>query len=199
LTTEITAAIAALQCRFGELVAERQKVGKRIVEDSVRHQQIMRDIDGCIAGAVALGGDIVRGPSRGLGTPAAVNAHTAFINSRNIIAAQLPLLAEFFGISSEESELSESDEGDARANMPRIADIIHDRLEKAGAEGSKAAEIRKYILDTYDADIHDKTVSMTLNRLQKEGAVRREGHTWFSAAAERSDDETNAQTSSSQP
>ena len=68
--------------------------------------------------------------------------------------------------------------------MPRIADIIMDRLNIAGPSGSKSAGIRQFILDTYDADIHDKTVSMTLNRLLKEGLVRREGHIWFSASAE---------------
>jgi len=66
-----------------------------------------------------------------------------------------------------------------KAEMPRVSDIVLDRLKTAGAKGSKAAPIQDYIETTYGTKIHDKTVGMTLYRLQKDGRVRRRGHTWF--------------------
>ena len=179
----IKTAVAALQSKYEELMAERQRVGRRLLEDAIRHQEIQRDLDGCIAGAKALGGLVVRWEGMpNLSTSQETNAYTFLINARTQIAQQFPHLRDFFNIPKDDEEAPESDSTDDRANMPRIADIIHARLAKAGEKGSKAAEIRSHILDTYDVDIHDKTVSMTLNRLQKEGSVRREGHIWFSAS-----------------
>jgi hypothetical protein len=67
-----------------------------------------------------------------------------------------------------------------RAGMPRISDIILDRLKAAGfATGSKAAPIQDYIEETYSTQLHDKTVGMTLFRLARDGLVRRDGHTWY--------------------
>ncbi|NDE91088.1 MAG: hypothetical protein EB059_08145 [Alphaproteobacteria bacterium] len=66
-----------------------------------------------------------------------------------------------------------------KPEMPRVQDIVLDRLKKAGDKGSKAAPIQCYIKDTYNIDIHEKTVGMTLYRLSKEGRVRRNGHFWF--------------------
>lgn len=66
-----------------------------------------------------------------------------------------------------------------KAEMPRVSDIVLDRLKEAGDAGSKAAPIQAYIESTYSKKIHDKTVGMTLYRLQQEGRVRRQGHTWF--------------------
>ena len=65
--------------------------------------------------------------------------------------------------------------------MPRVSDIILDRLKAAGAKGSKAAPIQAYIERTYGTKIYDKTVGMSLYRLSREEPpkVRREGHTWF--------------------
>lgn len=68
-----------------------------------------------------------------------------------------------------------------KAEMPRVSDIVLDRLKVAGKTGSKAAPIQAYIESTYSTKIHDKTVGMTLYRLQKERRVRRRGHTWFIA------------------
>jgi hypothetical protein len=66
-----------------------------------------------------------------------------------------------------------------KAEMPRISDIVLDRLKEAAERGTKAAPIQAYIENTYGKKIHDKTVGMTLYRLQREGRVRRQGHTWF--------------------
>jgi len=70
---------------------------------------------------------------------------------------------------------------EVRRQMPRIKDIVLDCLKAAGPEGTKAAKIKRYIESTYLADIHEKTVGMTLYRLSqsKEKPVRREGQTWF--------------------
>jgi hypothetical protein len=64
---------------------------------------------------------------------------------------------------------------------PSIREIILDRLRVAGDKGSKAAPIRDYIEHTYGEVVHEKTVGMTLYRLQNLKLVRRDGHTWFFA------------------
>lgn len=68
-----------------------------------------------------------------------------------------------------------------KAEMPRVSDLVLDRLKVAGKVGSKAAPIQRYIETTYNTKIHDKTVGMTLYRLQQQKLVRRRGHTWFIA------------------
>jgi hypothetical protein len=67
------------------------------------------------------------------------------------------------------------------SEMPRISDIILERLREAGEKGQKAANIRQFISKTYSTEIHEKTVGMTLYRLLKRKDVRRNGHTWFIA------------------
>lgn len=66
-----------------------------------------------------------------------------------------------------------------RPQIPKIQDILLQRLQEAGETGSKAAPLRQYIEDTYTIEIHEKTVGMTLYRLLRKGLVRREGHIWF--------------------
>jgi hypothetical protein len=63
--------------------------------------------------------------------------------------------------------------------MPRVREVILDRLKEAGDKGDKAANIRQFIETTYSTEIHEKTVGMTLYRLLKRNEVRRKGHTWF--------------------
>jgi hypothetical protein len=63
--------------------------------------------------------------------------------------------------------------------VPKIQEILLERLREAGDAGSKAAPMRQYIEDRYRLKIHDKTVGMTLYRLLGKGQVRREGHIWF--------------------
>ena len=55
------------------------------------------------------------------------------------------------------------------------------RASEPGRKGSKAKPIQDYIEATYNTKIHDKTVGMTLYRLQKDDFVYRRGHTWFIA------------------
>lgn len=62
-----------------------------------------------------------------------------------------------------------------------LREVILDRIEAAGAAGSKAAAIREFYERTFGKTIHQKTVGMTLYRLQNDGLVRHEGHFWFLA------------------
>lgn len=66
------------------------------------------------------------------------------------------------------------------SDMPSICEIVLSRLEAAAEKGVKASAIREYIETTYAAQIHVKTVGMTLYRLEKkEGLARRDGRLWF--------------------
>jgi hypothetical protein len=57
--------------------------------------------------------------------------------------------------------------------------IVLERLEEAGAKGSKAAAIRDYARVHLQRDFNIKAVGMTLNRLAKQGHARRAGQVWF--------------------
>lgn len=70
---------------------------------------------------------------------------------------------------------------DRRPSRQTLRDVILDRLMAAGPEGSKAAPIREFYERTFGKIIHEKTVGMTLYRLQNDGLVRHEGHTWYLA------------------
>jgi hypothetical protein len=63
--------------------------------------------------------------------------------------------------------------------MPRVRDIVLERLKAAGKNGTRAAPIREHIRTTYGKDIHEKTVGMTLYRLANEKLAHRLGITWF--------------------
>ena len=77
-------------------------------------------------------------------------------------------------------ENPDQDERESRpAGMPSIREIVLERLKLAGDAGSKASAICEYIENTYAAEIHVKTVGMTLYRLVKEGLARRDGRIWF--------------------
>jgi ATPase subunit of ABC transporter with duplicated ATPase domains len=60
-----------------------------------------------------------------------------------------------------------------------IREVVIDRLTAAGESGAKAAVIREFYERSSGKPIHEKTVGMTLYRLQNDGIVRREGHVWF--------------------
>lgn len=63
--------------------------------------------------------------------------------------------------------------------MPRIRDIVLERLKEAGQNGTRAAPIRDHIKEKYAREIHEKTVGMTLYRLAKDKLAHRVGITWF--------------------
>jgi hypothetical protein len=69
----------------------------------------------------------------------------------------------------------------ARSPRPTLREAVLNRLAAVGDKGVKAAPIREWFETTFGEQIHEKTVGMTLYRLQKEGRVRRDGHIWFLA------------------
>jgi hypothetical protein len=184
MTDSIHIAIQALQDKSLELRKEKERGRRRLLELALRDQQIDRDVEGCIAGARALGGQVAVPPETPI-PEALKGAFQQFLTGRNLIIASYKGLRNFFdGDASQGDDVPLDGILDAEEEMPRIADIIMDRLGVAGQQGAKAAEIRRFILSKYDADIHEKTVGMTLYRLQKDSKVRREGHTWFLASPE---------------
>jgi hypothetical protein len=62
-----------------------------------------------------------------------------------------------------------------------IKDLVLSRLALGAVAGVRASEIRNFVQQSIGKIIHEKTVGMTLYRLQKEGLVRRDGHIWFLA------------------
>lgn len=180
MTDTTKVAVDALQERARELIEERDEVRRRLLEDAYRDALIERDLAGCIAGARALEHEI--DVSGGAVIPPAKNQFlNMFVAGRNQMSSAYPQLKAEFGIQDDTADTSSAD--DSRPEMPRIADVILERLKVAGNEGSKAAEIRRYILRTYASDIHEKTVGMTLNRMQTAGQVRRDGRLWYLAQA----------------
>jgi hypothetical protein len=172
-TTKI--AIDALQTKAKDLIEERDDQRRRLLEAAYRDWIIERDLNGCAAGARALGAELDL--SGGVSVPAAKQAAmNTFLASRAQIGSLYPQLRAEFGI---EDDNADDTVDDSRPDMPRIADIILDQLQAAGEEGCKAADIRRFIYRTYKSDIHEKTVGMTLNRMQAAGQVRRDGRSWF--------------------
>lgn len=176
----IKVAVDALHSKAVELIEERHSLRRRLLEDSVRDQQIERDLSGCIAGARALGFELDLPAPKDLMTPQRQNATQILQQGRNQIAQAFPFLKAEFEITDENAE-DEQGVIVLKPEMPRIADVILERLRAAGESGSKAADIRRYILRTYDADIHEKSVGMTLYRLSQATPpqVHRRGFTWF--------------------
>jgi hypothetical protein len=177
MTDSTKIAIDALQSKARELIEDRDETRRRLLEEAARNVQFERDIAGCVAGARALGKEIdVSSP---VAVPAQKQVYVQQFQQWCVNIANLyQHLKSDFGVEDEGAEGSDLVD-DSRPEMPRIADIILERLKAAGEEGAKAADIRRYIRRTHKADIHEKTVGMTLNRMQAAGQVRRDGRTWF--------------------
>jgi len=175
MTDTTSVAIDALQLRAKELIEERDEQRRKLLEAAYRDWIIERDLQGCAAGARALGAEI--DVSGGVSVPPAKQGVlNQFIANRSQIGSLYPQLRVEFGIEDDNADDSVDD---SRPDMPRVADIILDQLQAAGEEGAKAADIRRFIFRTYKSDIHEKTVGMTLNRMQAAGQVRRDGRSWF--------------------
>lgn len=177
MTDAIKMAVETLAARALELTDDRRATRRRLLEEAHRDLEIDKDIAGCMAGIRALG----REPDIPVGFVMPKEkqaAYNQFMALRGQIASLYPALRQEFGIDDDNSGVSDSVDN-SRPEMPRIADIILSRLQAAGEQGAKAADIRRFIFRTYDSDIHEKTVGMTLNRMQAAGTVRREGHVWY--------------------
>jgi len=101
-----------------------------------------------------------------------------------VLGGRMPVVTNPQEAQSEEADQStkETDEAAAPAkqDIPTVREIVLAQLGAAGDAGVKAANIRKFIEETYSQTVHEKTVGMTLYRLSKDGLARRDGRTWFS-------------------
>lgn len=174
----------ALESKANSLITERAKLRLQMAKDAAKDVEISRNISGCIAGANALGYKLeLQGvPPHGTEVPQELKA---FITARNSLWQLLPYFVkltppELIDLPGSSAAPTSS----TPAPMPRVADVILDRLRAAANSGAKAVDIRSFISQTYHVEIHEKTVGMTLYRLQKDGHVRRKGHTWFLASSE---------------
>jgi hypothetical protein len=173
-------AVDALENKALALIREQKEIRRRLLADSLRDVQIERDIVGCVSGARALGYPLEL-PDRTPKTPQLVMAVNNFNSGRQTIAANAQTLVPWFAEPVDDDDADEMLVLETSAERPRVADVAVERLKAAGSNGAKAADIRNYIEQTYHTQIHEKTVGMTLYRLQKDGVVRRDGHTWFLA------------------
>jgi hypothetical protein len=182
---DTNAAIAAIVAKRDEIVKERLLI--RVERDrlSARDRELDRELADCRAAARLFGAKIefpaddvtlvdgfqrrVIGSFRTLDAahhtvPPTLHASAA-AKTKDPTATALAAIQEALNL--------------ANPVMPRISDVVLDRLKAAGNKGTKAAPIQSYIENTYGKKIHDKTVGMTLYRLAKDELVRRDGHTWF--------------------
>ncbi|MBS0473038.1 MAG: hypothetical protein JSR60_18355 [Proteobacteria bacterium] len=173
----------AAQLRY--LVTERRKNRRRLLEAAVRDGQLDQGVTGLIAAAKALGKPI-NAPADDHISPQTMQS---FRQARYSLAQAAPAFFSAWTAEEGEDQPSASPVPSSPApatteGMPKIADIVLERLKMAGKVGLKATSIREHIEQTYHAQIHEKTVGMTLYRLQKAGEVTRDGHTWFVASPE---------------
>lgn len=71
----------------------------------------------------------------------------------------------------------------ANSPMPKISDAILHYLRANVGRGVQVAEIKKYLIEAYGMETHEKTPGMTLYRLSKEHLVRRDGRDWYAVDA----------------
>jgi hypothetical protein len=164
----------ALSKRLEALLAERAHIRQEQQRLAARYREIDRELADCqAAGRVFnITVDIPRddGEQRPVSS---LNAWNAARTARAHSQGQSPADLQAPGAQgAAEASLSKTE-------MPRIRDIVLDRLREAGVGGSRATQIQNYVESTYSTRIHPKTVGITLFRLSKEGMVRRDGRTWY--------------------
>jgi hypothetical protein len=64
---------------------------------------------------------------------------------------------------------------------PNIANLILQRLQEMAGQGQKSSDIKRWLKNAHNIEVHDKTPGMSLYRLSQEKPprVHRKGHTWF--------------------
>lgn len=168
---DLAARVLAKQA--SNFIAEGEELRENLLALLTRDEEIVRGIDDCLAGARALGHPLDFPVLRREGHER--NQHQTYITYRGALRNALIKLLE-----TQRQRLAAAVQDDsATKDRPAISEIVLERLLAAGDVGSKAADIREFIEKTYDIEIHEKTAGMTLYRLQVQGKVRREGHTWF--------------------
>ena len=182
---ELLSAANTLEAKAQSLVLEQNQLRLRIVTDAIRDREISQNIGGCIAGAAALGFTLELHDREVLQAGGMPRELKAFLDAR---AALTPLLDHFAKRVPPQFEemgpVPEPKPTTMAPAMPKLSEVVLERLRAVGEKGMKAVEIRNFILATYHSQIHEKSVGMTLYRLQVAGEVRRDGHIWFLASPE---------------
>lgn len=180
---DTNAAIAAIVAKRDEIVKERLHIRAERVRLSARDRELDRELADCQAAARLFGAKIEFPADEG-SFPLSEWARRA----QRLLVASQEATNEVVRQPSKEikdptevalAAIQEALNLSEPPEMPRISDVVLDRLKAAGSKGTKAAPIQSYIENTYGKKIHDKTVGMTLYRLAKDELVRRDGHTWF--------------------
>jgi hypothetical protein len=181
------AAIAAIVAKRDEILKERADIRAKSAALSMRDRELDRELADCRAAARLFGAKI-EFPADD--TPI-IDGQRRFVASwRTLDSAQhiapvtgslsvKPATAKSAHTEKALAAIQEALNLAEPSEMPRISDVVLDRLKAAGKNGTKAAPIQRYIESTYGKKIHDKTVGMTLYRLAKDELVQRDGHTWF--------------------
>ena len=167
-------AATVLDQKARDLISEREDLRQKLLALIERDEEIGRVVDDCVAGARALGFQIELP-----GLPRPEKERLLLSNYTNYRAQLRHALRTFLEAQKVRLASASADDGPEDASMPRISDIVLERLTAAGLDGAKSADIREFIETEYKKEIHEKTVGMTLYRLQVQGKVRRDGHVWF--------------------
>lgn len=170
------AAIATIVDKRDALLKEKKDVRAERERLAARDREIDRELADCRAAARVFGLSIDF-PAEDDGEGGSRSRLIYHLTPEQIVKATEASSRAFAELQSKRQP--KADAVIAKQVMPRIGDIVLDRLKAAGSDGSKAAPIQQYIETTYATKVHEKTVGMTLYRLSKEGKVRRDGHTWF--------------------
>lgn len=159
-----------------QLLRERVNIRMQRVALATRDRAIDRDLADCVAAARVFGYPLELPKDEGDSEQNPLFS-TAILTGKTLAGSGLLFHGPHHG-ATPQLPAAESKEAAAPA-MPKIRDIVLDRLQAAGYGGTKALPIRKYIEDTYHQDIHEKTVGMTLYRLSNDGKAHRRGRIWF--------------------
>ncbi len=162
-----------------QLLTERADIRQQRASLAARDRAIDRELADCVAGARVFGYSLELPKDDGDGEqialfPGATSTVSGKTYSYFIDRVEHALKSTNVAVSDATQIAAH-----AAPTMPKIRDIVLDRLRAVGNRGTRALPIRKYIEDTYHQDIHEKTVGMTLYRLSQEGLVHRMGHVWF--------------------
>lgn len=189
---EVTRRAAMLEIveKRNAIVAERERLRKQRAELSARERELDRELADCRAAARVFKLDVEFPPDERDAASAGSFVWRTLRSMNSVLSdvgsapsdhqrVLFPMIAGHRAEdASKETPATQSRDIPTPA-MPRLRDIVLDRLQREGTRGSKAAPIRDYIERTYERRIHEKSVGMTLFRLAQEGLVRREGRTWF--------------------
>ncbi len=155
--------------RRDELLEQRRRLRHDRERLEARDREIDRELADCVAGARIFG--------HTLELPEEDRQEGHFSATQAILARRRARHAQW--VARRRREEAEEEQTMPAPSMPKIKDIVIDRLKAAAEEGTKAAPIQKYITETYSRKIHDKTVGMTLYRLKLEGLAHKRGIVWF--------------------